>query len=126
MIAYQMVGTNNLEAARIFYEGIFGLLGGKAIFSTPRAQFFKISKAGGMFSVGAPYDGEAAQPGNGVMTAFAAPTPELVEQVYAKALELGGESEGEPGPRGESGNIFAYFRDLDGNKLAVCWFPPKA
>ena len=35
-----------------------------------------------------------------------------------KALELGGTCEGEPGPRGNFGE-FAYFRDLDGNKLAV-------
>lgn len=36
----------------------------------------------------------------------------------AKAVALGGSDEGAPGPRGS--NFFgAYFRDLDGNKLAA-------
>jgi len=34
------------------------------------------------------------------------------------AVSLGGTCEGKPGPRGAFGD-FAYFRDLDGNKLAV-------
>ena len=36
-----------------------------------------------------------------------------------KALELGGVDEGAPGPRGQTGGYFAYFRDMDGNKLAA-------
>jgi catechol 2,3-dioxygenase-like lactoylglutathione lyase family enzyme len=41
-----------------------------------------------------------------------------VARVYEKALSLGASCEGKPGPRGAFGE-FAYFRDPDGNKLAV-------
>lgn len=68
-----------------------------------------------------PYDGNAATVGNGVMVALVVMTPEQVDAMYAKALELGGTDEGAPGPRGDSGFYAAYFRDLDGNKLnAFC------
>jgi predicted lactoylglutathione lyase len=56
--------------------------------------------------------------GNGVMVAIAVNRKELVDRVYAKALELGGTDEGPAGPRGE-GFCAGYFRDLDGNKLNV-------
>ena len=39
------------------------------------------------------------------------------EAVYAKALELGGTSEGEPNQRGPY--FSAYVRDLDKNKLCL-------
>ena len=39
-----------------------------------------------------------------------------VDAFHAKALELGGTDEGAPGER-TPGVYFAYFRDLDGNKL---------
>ena len=45
-----------------------------------------------------------------------------VDEVYRKAIELGGKDEGPPGPRGTAGFYAAYFRDLDGNKLnCFCW-----
>ena len=66
-----------------------------------------------------PYDGKPATVGNGVMVALAVGTPDQVEAVHAKALELGGTDEGAPGPRGDSGFYAGYFRDLDGNKLNV-------
>ena len=56
------------------------------------------------------------------MTALAAGSRANVDKLHAKALELGGTCEGPPGVRGEEGpQAFygAYFRDLDGNKLAA-------
>ena len=72
-----------------------------------------------MFSVMKPFDGQAASVGNGTMVALAAKDPEQVQALHAKALALGGQDEGAPGPRG-TGFYGAYFRDLDGNKLAAC------
>ncbi|RZM31344.1 MAG: VOC family protein, partial [Sphingomonas sp.] len=70
---------------------------------------------------GKPYDGAAATAGNGTMVALAADSREQVDQVYAKAIELGGADEGAAGTRGpeEMGFYGAYFRDPDGNKLCV-------
>jgi predicted lactoylglutathione lyase len=52
------------------------------------------------------------------MVALNTKDTEQVQAVYAKAIALGGQDEGAPGPRG-SGFYGAYFRDLDGNKIAV-------
>ena len=54
------------------------------------------------------------------MVAIIVDSPKKVQAIHAKALELGGANEGDPGPRGD-GFYAAYFRDLDGNKLnAFC------
>ncbi len=48
-------------------------------------------------------------------------SPEIVQKLHARAVELGAADEGAPGPRGEDGFYAGYFRDLDGNKLnAFC------
>src|SRR3546814_8721352 len=65
-----------------------------------------------------PFDGQPAAPGNGPMVALAADSRATVDRVYQRALELGATDEGPAGPRGDS--FYAgYFRDLDGNKLAI-------
>lgn len=64
-----------------------------------------------------PFDGNSATVGNGVMVALAVKTPEQVDALYAKAIELGATDEGPSGPRGDGGFYAGYFRDLDGNKL---------
>ena len=69
-------------------------------------------------SVTRPWDGNPATAGNGTMVALAVDSKERVDEVYAKAMELGGSDEGPPGTRME-GFYAAYFRDLDGNKLNV-------
>jgi hypothetical protein len=69
-----------------------------------------------------PYDGNAAIAGNGNMASIACDSRAKVDALYAKAIELGARCEGPPGVRGEEGpQAFygAYFRDLDGNKLAA-------
>lgn len=54
------------------------------------------------------------------MVALAVDSPEKVDRLYKKALELGATCEGPAGPRGE-GFYAGYFRDPDGNKLnAFC------
>ena len=70
----------------------------------------------------APYDGKPATHGNGTMVALAVDSPEKVDAVYKKAIELGGTDEGPAGPRSDT--FYAgYFRDLDGNKLNVFCMP---
>jgi hypothetical protein len=67
-------------------------------------------------SVIEPFDGKPASVGNGVMVALAAGSRAQVDALHRKALELGGQDEGAPGPRGD-GFYAGYLRDLDGNKL---------
>jgi predicted lactoylglutathione lyase len=69
-------------------------------------------------SVTTPFDGNAATPGNGTMVALVVDSKEKVHELYDKAISLGGQDEGPPGPRMD-GFYAGYFRDLDGNKLNV-------
>jgi catechol 2,3-dioxygenase-like lactoylglutathione lyase family enzyme len=123
MIGYTCVGTNQLERAVAFYDDLLGLLGAKPFFKSDRGVGWGVSPDQPMFSVLQPFDGQAATVGNGCMVALAARDPEQVQALHARALALGGSDEGAPGPRG-AGFYGAYFRDLDGNKLAAfCMIP---
>lgn len=118
MIGYTCVGTNDLERAVGFYGELLGVLGAQVFFRSERGVGWGVSADQPMFSVMRPFDGQPASAGNGGMVALAAANPEQVQALHAKALALGGIDEGAPGPRGP-GFYGAYFRDLDGNKLAA-------
>lgn len=118
MIGYTSVGTNDLEKAVHFYGELLSLLGAKPFFKSERGVGWGTSPDKPMFSVLKPFDGQRATFGNGAMVALSAANPEQVQALHAKALQLGAQDEGAPGLRG-SGFYGAYFRDLDGNKLAA-------
>ena len=118
-IGYVCLGTSDFDRACAFWDQLAPELGGKKLFPTPQGVMYRLG-AGPMLMVTRPYNGEAAHPGNGTMLAINVDEKDEVARIYAKALELGCASEGEPGPRGAFGE-FAYFRDLDGNKIAVFW-----
>lgn len=118
MIGYTCVGTNNKPRAMAFYDALLGLLGAKRFYETERGVGWGVSAEQPMFAVNTPFDGALASVGNGSMVALSAASADQVQALYAKALALGGSDEGAPGPRG-GGFYGAYFRDLDGNKIAV-------
>ncbi len=118
MIGYTCVGTNDLDRAVHFYDELLGLLNAKPFFKSDRGVGWGVAADKPMFSVMRPFDGQPATAGNGSMVAIAAANPEQVKSLHAKALALGAKDEGAPGARGEQ-FFGAYFRDLDGNKLAV-------
>lgn len=118
MIGYSLLGTNDLDRAAGFYDAVLGELGAKRYMEMERVVSWRAGEEGAGFGVCTPYDGNAASVGNGSMIALIAGSPEQVQNVYNKAIELGGKDEGPPGTR--FGNFYAaYFRDLDGNKLNV-------
>ena len=59
------------------------------------------------------------------MIALAARSPQDVDRLHKKALELGATDEGAPGARGPR-FYCGYFRDLDGNKLNLFALLPKS
>ena len=118
LIGYITLGTNNLARAGAFYDELLALLGAERVMSDERMLGWGKTPGETMFSIIEPYDGHDASIGNGVMIALDAGSPELVEQVYAKALSLGAVDEGHPHDRGSTMGFYGgYFRDLDGNKL---------
>ncbi len=117
MIGYTMVGTSDMEKAKAFYSPLLAEMGAKIVMDIGRAAFYGTAKGQPMFAVCLPYDKQAPNPGNGTMVALPGGSREGVDKLYAKAIELGAISEGEPGER-MPGFYGGYFRDLDGNKLA--------
>lgn len=125
MIAYTTLGTNDIDKAGAFYDAVFGEIGVGKLWTSDGFLGYGVSMDVPMFGVCRPHNGEAATVGNGTMIALALQTPDQVQKIHAKALELGAADEGAPGPRGETGFYCGYFRDLDGNKLnAFCMVPP--
>lgn len=124
MLGYTTVGTNNFDKAAAFYDALLAELGGTRMMAEENFIAWSANPAGGgAFSIIKPHDGQPANVGNGTMFAFAATSTDLVDKVYAKAIELGGTCDGPAGARGESGFYAGYFRDLDGNKLNVFFMP---
>ena len=118
MIGYAMVGTNDLDKAKSFYDSVLAELGAKRTWGMDRLQAYATGEDDTPLVVCRPHDGKAASFGNGTMIALRAPSRDIVEKVYKKALASGAKDEGKPGLRGET-FYGAYFRDLDGNKLCV-------
>lgn len=118
MIGYVTVGTNDLKKATAFYDQLLAAFGAKRAMETEKYIAWASGSDAAMFFAIRPADGKPATVGNGMMVALAATSKAQVDSVYRKALELGGKDEGPAGPRGE-GFYAGYFRDLDGNKLAV-------
>ena len=117
MIGYTTVGTRDMDKAKAFYGELLSLLGAKLVIDMGRLALFGVGRGQPMFGVCLPYDGQVCQQGNGNMIALTAASNELVDQLYAKALELGASDEGAPGLRLPT-FYGAYVRDPDGNKLA--------
>jgi catechol 2,3-dioxygenase-like lactoylglutathione lyase family enzyme len=115
-VSYMTVGSNKLEAAKVFYDALLGSIGMKGLYEHPSGGRLYRGKGTGLFGVLGPHDGNPACVGNGVMGGFDFESREEVDAFHAKAIELGGRCEGPPGER-MPGAYFAYFRDLDGNKL---------
>ena len=118
-----LIGTNDLDRAVAYYDALFALIGAKQLMGSDRMKLYGTAPDAAMIGVCTPWDGQAQHRGNGNMIAIVAGSTEGVDKLYAKAIELGGTDEGEPGYRMP---VFygAYVRDLDGNKL--CFFDMKA
>ncbi|WP_313024438.1 VOC family protein [Pseudomonas lopnurensis] len=102
MIAYVMLGSNDIPTSRAFYDPLMHLIGAepRAGASDKRVSY---AQAGGMPILAStrPYDEALAQAGNGVMVAFPVASRERVEEAYALALRLGAHDEGAPGVRSD-------------------------
>ncbi|MBV1881442.1 MAG: VOC family protein [Pseudomonadales bacterium] len=118
MIGYTTLGTNDIKRAGKFYDELLSEIDAKRVMADDHIILWSTKPGAAMLGVITPNDEKPAQTGNGTMTALLVKDLPTIERMYAKALELGGTDEGEPGPRGEGGMCFAYCRDLDGNKIA--------
>lgn len=121
MTGYTIVGANDLTAAKAFYAALLAEFGMAKLFDHPSGGALYGKDGALQFGVLGPFDGAPHHPGNGQMTALAASSRADVARIHARALELGGSNEGDPGPRGGDDSPFfgSYFRDPSGNKLCI-------
>lgn len=118
MIGYASVGTNDLDKALAYYDALLKPLNPTTVMEDAGRMRVYGGGHGAMLMVTKPYDGKAANVGNGSMIAIAAGSREGVDAMHKTALDLGSADEGAPGERGP-GFYGAYFRDLDGNKICA-------
>lgn len=127
MFSHVMIGTNNLDRAKTFYDAVLGTLGVPPGFVDRHRVFWRTPT--GVFSVSLPIDGQPATIGNGGTIGFAAQSTEQADAWHAAGLAQGGKTcEEPPGVReGAAGKLYlAYLRDPDGNKICSMYRLPKA
>lgn len=120
IFTHVMVGANDLEKAKAFYDATLAPLGinnlgtfgehGTLLYGTKAPEFW----------VTPPLDGKAATHANGGTIGFVAPSRKAVDAFHAGGLANGGTCEGAPGPRDFAPTAYAaYLRDPDGNKITA-------
>ena len=127
MFSHIMVGANDIEASKSFYDSVLSVLGAKPGVPVPNLEgdiryFYFLD--GMMFAISEPIDGNPATHGNGSTIGFNVASPEVGDAWHAAGLENGGKNcEDPPGIRAtDMGDMYlAYLRDPSGNKLcALC------
>ncbi len=121
MFSHVMVGSNDLDASRKFYDAILGTLGYGPAMTDEKGRLFYLS-ATGAFAVTKPIDGGPATAANGGTIGFACKDSATVDAWHKAGVANGGKSiEDPPGIReGGLGKMYlAYLRDPSGNKLCA-------
>jgi len=124
MFSHMMVGSNDIERSKSFYDAVFGKDA-----KTDEKGRLSYGRRGVVFMVTPPIDGAPATHGNGSTIGFVFDSPEEVDAWHAAGVVAGGKSiEDPPGIRqGSFGPLYlAYLRDPDGNKLCALHRMPAA
>ena len=121
MYSHNMVGSNDTDRSKKFYDAVFTAMGGREGMKDDKGRLIYMHNDG-MFLVTPPIDGQPATAGNGSTIGFAMETPEQANAWHEAGVANGGTAiEDAPGVRSASfGDLYlAYLRDPDGNKLCA-------
>ncbi len=129
MLNHVMVGANDIERSKRFYDAVLGVLGAGEPFrnktNTGHTRLF-YRHEGSTFAITEPINGDDATPANGGTIGFKCNSPEQVQKFHETAVAHGGKSIEEP-PGLREGNMgamyLAYVRDPDGHKLCAIYRP---
>jgi catechol 2,3-dioxygenase-like lactoylglutathione lyase family enzyme len=132
MFSHVMVGSNDIERSKRFYDAVLSVLGaGEPVrnqASTGHTRLF-YRHDGASLCISEPINSEPASFANGGTIGFKCSSPEQVTEFHDIAVANGGTSiEEPPGLRdGKLGALYlAYLRDPDGNKLCALHRPVVA
>ena len=124
MFSHVMVGANNIEESKVFYDNLLGILGAQPGTLNPdpltgmKRYFYFLDNT--MFCISEPIDGNPATSGNGSTIGFNVKDIDQGNAWHQAGVESGGTSiEDPPGIREYDGvkMFLAYLRDPSGNKL---------
>lgn len=121
MFSHIMVGANDIQESKTFYDAILGSMGYKPGVIDEKGRCFYFTKTG-IFAISKPIDGDPACHGNGTTIGFAAESPMAADAWYEAGLANGGTTcEDPPGIReGSNTRLYlAYLRDPAGNKICA-------
>ncbi|MGB0935943.1 MAG: VOC family protein [Colwellia sp.] len=121
MFSHMMVGANDIQASKAFYDATLGALGIEPGVIDPKGRCFYMTKTG-VFAITKPINGEPASAGNGSTIGFSADTTDMADAWYEAGIQNGGTiCEDPPGVRAAPrGNLYlAYLRDPAGNKICA-------
>jgi catechol 2,3-dioxygenase-like lactoylglutathione lyase family enzyme len=121
MFSHIMVGSNNIERSKKFYDALLGTLGAKPAMVDDKNRLIYMHN-GGLFLVTTPINGQPATGANGGTIGFACESSAQADAWHAAGVANGGTTcEDPPGVReGGFGKLYlAYLRDPDGNKLCA-------
>ena len=124
MFSHVMVGVQDLESSKNFYNAVLGTLGIAPGMANNNRYFYRSPT--GSFGITTPINGEPATVGNGGTIGFKANSSEQCDAFHAAGLANGGTTcEDPPGLReGPAGKLYlAYLRDPDGHKICVLHRP---
>jgi predicted lactoylglutathione lyase len=110
---YFVVGTNDMDTSKSFYNSLFADKGIQTLMPSDRMTYWMGEDFA--FAAALPLDKKPATNGNGTMVGFCVGPRAEVERMHTLAIRLGGTCEGAPNQRGPK--FSAYVRDPDGNKL---------
>lgn len=129
MFNHIMVGSNDIEKSKRFYDAVLGTLGAgepmKNVTDSGITRLFYIHD-GGTFGISEPIDGQQATHANGATIGFKCTSAEQVKDFHDAGVANGGTSiEDPPGLRQSSMGPMnlSYVRDPDGNKLCAIHRP---
>lgn len=121
MFSHIMLGADDIEASKKFYDATLGVLGAKPGIVDPKGRVIYMNK-GGMLLLTKPIDGQPASCGNGSTIGFAVESQEEANAWHEAGIANGGTAiEDPPGIREGAGMklYLAYLRDPSGNKLCA-------
>jgi catechol 2,3-dioxygenase-like lactoylglutathione lyase family enzyme len=125
MLTHVMIGSNDIERSKRFYDAVLGILGaGEPMRHKANSGHTRLfyRNDGSTFCITEPINGEDATPANGGTIGFKCSSSEQVREFHDIAIANGGVSvEDPPGLReGSMGPLYtAYVRDPDGHKLCA-------
>ena len=122
MFNHVMLGSNDIQKTKAFYDATLGALGGTPGTMDANGRLI-YRNAGGTLMISKPIDGQPACGANGGTLGFKASSPEQATAWHTAGTQNGGTAiEDAPGVR-PNGAFLAYLRDPDGNKLCVVHRP---